>query len=129
MGCDANVPKDSVEARVPNLPVAHQSPTEAGDGVPTVRSLSAPYPNPVLSGASMDLAIPAVHVGRYTLQVYDVLGRRLVASEREIADPGRYRIEWAGRDAQAARVAAGVYFLMVNGPNEFRETRKVTVLK
>ena len=96
---------------------------------PTVRSLSGAYPNPSRTRATLDLVVPERHIGRYALEVYDVTGRRIVASEREIAAPGTYKIEWSGRDSRSARVANGVYFIRLRGPGEFTETRKVTVLR
>jgi hypothetical protein len=128
--CSQNVPGYPGEERMlATLPDgASEAPALSAD-IPTVRTLSLAYPNPVRSGATMDLAIPAGQVGRYVLEVYDVAGRRVLASEREIAAPGRYRIEWSGRDNRAVRAAAGVYFLRLKGPDGFGETRKITLLQ
>ena len=135
--CWGNVPQhpDSVGGGSRALLVLQQStaadrPTSTPEGdLPTVLSLSRAYPNPVRSGVTMDLAVPEGRTGRYVLEVYDVRGRRILQSVREVAASGRYKVAWGARDSRGTRAAAGVYFLKLSGPEGFVETRKVTLLR
>jgi hypothetical protein len=65
----------------------------------------------------------------HVLEVYDVRGRRVLQSRREIAAAGRYVRDWAGTGRGGTRAAAGIYFLRLSGPGGFQETRKVTLLR
>ncbi|MFN8177918.1 MAG: right-handed parallel beta-helix repeat-containing protein [bacterium] len=101
----------------------------AEDGLTQKLELSTPYPNPGANGVNLQLAVPKDRTGTYVLEVFDVGGRRLLDSRREVAAPGRYPISWAGRDSRGQQVGAGVYFLRLRGPSGFVEMRKVTVVR
>jgi hypothetical protein len=96
---------------------------------PTVLSLSRPHPNPVRGSVTLELTVPEGAEGSYHLLVYDVQGRRVLESSREVAVPGRYKVVWDGSSGNGNQVAAGVYFLKLEGPARFLETRKVTLLR
>jgi choice-of-anchor B domain-containing protein len=71
--------------------------------------LAAPSPNPFHESTELSFRIPAA--GRVTLQVYDVLGRRvatLLAGER--LAPGMHGVRWSGKDEGGRQVAPGAYF-------------------
>jgi hypothetical protein len=95
---------------------------------PTSLSFGRPYPNPVHDGVRVELAVPGDRTGEYLLAVYDVGGRRILESKREIESPGRYDVFWGGRSQFGGRVPSGVYFLKVVGPEGFVETRRVSLM-
>lgn len=90
---------------------------------------SRPYPNPGNEGVNFRLAVPKDRTGTFVLEVFDVGGRRVLQSRREVEAPGRYPIAWSGRDTQGNRVAGGIYFVRLRGPGGFSEARKVTVVR
>ncbi|MGQ0720886.1 MAG: FlgD immunoglobulin-like domain containing protein, partial [Candidatus Eiseniibacteriota bacterium] len=72
-------------------------------------TLAAPSPNPFRESTELSFRIPAS--GRVTLQVYDVLGRRvatLLSGER--LAPGRHGVSWSGKGDGGRQVAPGAYF-------------------
>jgi hypothetical protein len=66
---------------------------------------------------------------RYVAEVFDVRGRRVWRSRQEVAQAGRYRVVWEGRDSQGDEVAAGIYFLRVSGPQGFVQVRKLVIVR
>ncbi len=90
--------------------------------------LSQARPNPATGGVTLALSVPTGATGQYALDVFDIRGRRVLRSPRHVAEPGRYEIAWSGQEA-GQPVAAGIYFLRLQGPAGFSEIRKVTVLR
>jgi hypothetical protein len=125
--CDPPDPPSQMLAG-PRPGVAEGRPAVPVEGAGTL-SLSSAYPNPVRSGVELDLAVPSGSEGLYVLEVYDVRGRQVLASERMITTPARYTLAWGGTDSAGGRAAAGIYFLRLRGPGGFQETRKVTLVR
>ncbi|MCB0312536.1 MAG: hypothetical protein KDH84_04605 [Calditrichaeota bacterium] len=52
-----------------------------------------------------------------------------MVNERQAA--GSYQVQWDGRDQAGSRVPSGTYFyrLEVNGRENFRQTRKMQLVK
>ncbi len=67
-------------------------------------------------------------IDRTRLEIFDILGRKVVTLiDREEA-PGLYKVLWDGDDKDGQRVASGVYFYrLVRG--DLRESRKMILLK
>ncbi len=89
----------------------------------------AAYPNPfrhaVTLAAAPALAIGALPTAR-RLQVVDVRGRIVRAETVPVMGDGSVTWRWDGRDAAGARLAAGAYFVNVEGESG-RATRIVLV--
>jgi hypothetical protein len=66
------------------------------------------YPNPFRETTTIAYEIAVG--GSVTLTVYDLLGRRLVTLLEAVHSPGRYQVEWDGRDGSGSHVATGTYF-------------------
>lgn len=75
--------------------------------IPTTVTLSAPYPNPFQT--EVHLAYQTHSEDRVTLEVYDVLGRRVHVLTDAVQPPGRYELTWDGTDGLGRRVAPGLY--------------------
>jgi flagellar hook assembly protein FlgD len=96
------------------------------EAVPTKFALSVPRPNPFGSSTAIELAVPAGQ-GKANVSVYDLQGR-LIAGLADEAAPGRHLLTWDGRDSAGRNVAAGVYFVRLEGHGA-KETRKITLLR
>ena len=94
--------------------------------IPSVFNLSQPYPNPMVSGATIKYGVPRLN--RVSIKVYDVSGRvvkTLVDSDKK---PGFYKLQWDGTADNGSQVAQGIYFVRMLAP-DFRTTKKIVVLK
>lgn len=109
-------------------------PLSVGEGVgmnlPKVYSLSQNYPNPFNPSTTIAFEIPgnpeAHPITRLT--IYDVRGRRVRNLIDSSFEPGRYEVNWDGRDDRGQSVASGIYLYTLKAGGETL-TRKMTVLK
>jgi hypothetical protein len=86
--------------------------------------------NPISRGTTFSYALP-VHA-RVTLDVFDLLGRRVATIAREEAGPGEHAVAWSGCDDHGRPLPTGEYVarLQASGPGlDASLTRRVTVLR
>jgi YVTN family beta-propeller protein len=97
--------------------------------VPTDFSLGQNYPNPFNPSTQVTFDIPAapgdVHV---ELLVYNMLGQVVNTLVNEMKSPGRYLLEWNGKDQGGRTVATGVYILSFRA-GAFHQARKILLLR
>ncbi len=93
------------------------------NGAQPIIFLEQPFPNPSTGGLKFLVDIPAGQTAR--LQVFDLRGR--VVHQQDFP-PGRQQVFWAGQDNQGRRLAAGSYFLRLDGSN-FSMSRKVVLIR
>jgi hypothetical protein len=108
--------------------------TEGGTGVsekqgpmlPGEYALHPNYPNPFNPGTVIPYDIP--EKGSLSMAVFDRTGRRVRTLLDQHVEPGRYTVEWEGRNEQGSAVPSGVYFvkMRINGRSE---SRKLTLIK
>jgi hypothetical protein len=98
----------------------------AGGGPPGAHAggLLVAFPNPFAGSVTLryELAAP----GPVRLRVYDVQGRLRAVLDGTGRTPGRHETIWDGRSADGGRLAAGTYFLRLDGTG-IRETRAVVL--
>ncbi len=94
---------------------------------PAVFSLADNYPNPFNPTTTLQYALP--QVADVALTVYNVLGQpvRTLVAERQNA--GRYVVEWDATNDQGHRLSAGMYFYRLQAGGDFREVKKMLLLK
>jgi hypothetical protein len=91
-----------------------------------VSELRGNYPNPF--GQETTVAYTLGEAQEVTLEVYDVLGRRvrtLVAGKKQRA--GLHRVRWDGENRYGAPVGSGVYFLRLRAEGLTETTKMVLV--
>ncbi|MCB0306120.1 MAG: T9SS type A sorting domain-containing protein [Calditrichaeota bacterium] len=104
---------------------------EAGD-VPAPAGdfhLAQNYPNPFNPETVISYQLSAV--GDVKLAVFNLLGETVIKLVNERQAAGSYQVQWDGRDQAGSRVPSGTYFyrLEVNGRENFRQTRKMQLVK
>ncbi|MEK9138571.1 MAG: T9SS type A sorting domain-containing protein, partial [Bacteroidota bacterium] len=62
------------------------------------------------------------------LEVYNILGQRVVSLVNEDQDAGSHVVIWYGHNAKGARVASGVYFYRLTA-GSFTDVKKLVLLK
>jgi hypothetical protein len=84
-------------------------------------SLSQNYPNPFNPATTIKFSIPAA--GKVTLNVFNVLGEKVVSLVDEVKDSGSYEINF-----DASKLPSGTYLYQLRSGN-FIETKKMVLLK
>ena len=95
-------------------------------GLPTAIVLSQNYPNPFGPITEVKYGLPkACHV---TLEIYNILGQRVVTLVDEHQQAGYKTIRWDARGLRGAEAASGVYFCRLKAGNQ-KAIRKMILLK
>lgn len=94
--------------------------------LPTNYALEQNYPNPFNSATviSYSLASP----GDVTLEVFDILGRKVATLTDDLRAAGHHRVIWDGQDQDGRELATGVYFYRLR-TDDFVQSRKMLLLK
>jgi hypothetical protein len=82
--------------------------------LPATLVLDQSSPNPFRAAARIRFGLPAP--GRARLDIFDVVGRRVVTLVDEDLSAGYHTEIWDGRDSGGIRTAAGVYFYRFTTP-------------
>ena len=95
--------------------------------LPTAFSLADNFPNPFNPTTTIQYALP--RAADVELTVYNVVGqpvRTLVAEHQSV---GRYVVEWDATDDSGHSLSSGMYFYRLQAGEEFREVKKMLLLK
>jgi Mg-chelatase subunit ChlD len=98
------------------------SPAEGADGDIVTWSHPNPFNNETL--ITFDLG----QAGRVDIDIYDILGRRVITLLSDFQSAGRHSVAWNGRSSSGTEVASGVYFYRISTGNS-AVTRKMVLLK
>jgi hypothetical protein len=105
-----------------------QSPTSArGNLLPNAFALLPNVPNPFNPSTVIPFNVPRGG-GIVTMDVYDVVGRRVRMLRNGVAAEGRHEVSWDGRNDRGQRVASGVYLVRMRA-NSVEQVRKVVLAK
>ena len=63
------------------------------------------------------------------LTIYNMLGQTVVKITYDNLQVGNYIYTWNGRDMNGNNVASGIYFYELRVDNQFRDTKKMILLK
>jgi hypothetical protein len=91
--------------------------------VPEVFLLLQNFPNPFNPSTTISYSIPVGTRHAVSLQVFDVLGRKVATLVNEEKDAGNYSVAW-----NAASAASGVYYYKLTS-GAFTETKKMILMK
>ena len=89
--------------------------------VPREFALLQNYPNPFNSGTRLGFRV--AERTTVTIDVYDILGRRVASLGQGVTSPGEYSIPW-----DASGMASGVYFIRMEA-GKFTAVRKAMLLR
>lgn len=102
------------------------------DALPTSFTLRQNYPNPFNPTTTIEFTVGTATGGlglqEVKLEVFNVLGQKVVTLADRAYEPGTHQIEWDATNAQGGRVATGVYlYRLVIGNSH--QTKKMVFLK
>lgn len=99
-----------------------QTPNDGGNTIlPESYRLSQNYPNPFNAKTLIEFDLP--EPSHVTLEIYNVLGRRIAILADRMRETGYHRITW-----NASEQPSGIYFYRITA-NSFADTKKMLLLK
>lgn len=97
-----------------------QSKTFAQASLPTAYAVSS-YPNPFNPVTTISYQL--VEDAHVTLEVFDIMGRRVAALVNEEKSAGYYSVQWNGRDDLNHSLSSGVYlYRFIATPSSGKES-------
>jgi len=97
-----------------------------GEVVPSSYMTVANYPNPFNAGTVIAISLP--EEGNVSIDVFDVLGRRVRTVADGVIAAGEHRVAFDGMDDARNLLASGVYFARVRGGSQV-SMRKIVVVR
>jgi hypothetical protein len=99
---------------------------EPTTAIPTAISLDQNFPNPFNPQTEISFGLPAN--GLVSIDVYDVMGRKVATVANEEMTAGYHSVIWKGTNDSGESVSSGVYFYkLTQGDNTV--TKKMIMLK
>ncbi len=119
------VPFDSRSAQ---LLVGNRSFTaeEVASILPEHCQLHQNFPNPFNPVTSLRFTLPSE--GHVLLEVYNLLGQRVITLVNRMTSAGTHTVTWNALDSEGRPVATGVYFYRIT-TDEFTDVKKMLLLK
>ncbi len=104
------------------------NPTSVMDetALPVTFALEQNYPNPFNPETTIRYQLPIA--SEVKLQIYNLLGQRIVTLVDNQQPAGFYSVQWGGKDKQGYPVASGVYLYSIKAEN-FVQVRKLILVK
>ncbi len=94
-------------------------------------SLHQNYPNPFNPETKIVYALNSA--AKISIEIYDILGRKVRTLVNEEKDTGAYTVSWNGKNGFGHNVASGVYFYkleaLANNTKLFSETKRMILLR
>ena len=97
------------------------------DMVPMKFALSDNYPNPFNPTTNISFSIPMQTDVR--INIYNIMGQLVTNVTNEQLNAGTYSMQWNGTDQSGNMLPSGLYFYELEAGNEFRQIKKMTLVK
>ena len=91
------------------------------------------YPNPFNPVTTIAYDLKAWSI--VNLQIFDIMGRKLMTLESSVKAPGHHYTMWNGKNSKGSQMASGVYFYRltventITGKNAYTKVEKMMILK
>ena len=95
--------------------------------VPREFALGNAVPNPFNSTVAIEFDVPKE--AEVKLEVFNLLGKKVITLKNEELSAGRYRVLWDSRDASGHEMPSGTYLYRMRSGDEFEETKKMILIK
>ena len=100
---------------------------EFATSFPEQYHISNNYPNPFNPTTRMEFSLPVA--SDISFKVYNLIGVEVYSYTKSALSAGKYTLEWNGRNFRNAPVPSGVYIYEFRAGENFRQTKKMTLLK
>ena len=95
--------------------------------LPTAFALADNFPNPFNPATTIQYALP--QAADVELTVYNVVGQPVRTLVAEHQSAGRYVVEWDATDDNGHSLSSGMYLYRLQAGGQFREVKKMLLLK
>ena len=100
--------------------------------IPTEYTLRQNFPNPFNPTTTIRYALPTT--AKVDLNIFSILGQKLITLESTVRSAGIYTATWDGRDSRGKQVPGGLYFYQLkatplNGGETIVQTKKMIMTK
>ncbi|MFL3014685.1 MAG: choice-of-anchor X domain-containing protein [Candidatus Neomarinimicrobiota bacterium] len=95
--------------------------------LPSDYRISNNYPNPFNPTTEMEFSLPIE--SDISFSVYSLTGEEIYSFDRSSVPGGNYKITWNGKNRSGIAVPSGVYLYEFRAGSEFRQVKKMTLLK
>ncbi len=95
--------------------------------IPSAYSISDNYPNPFNPSTEMEFTLPMESDISFT--IYSLTGKEVYSFSKNAISGGTYKITWNGKNHSGKTLPSGVYLYEFRAGNEFRQVKKMTLLK
>ena len=132
---DYSFPLDTFQVEDPPLPVEEFDPNsiciplaDLGDDIiPNEYFLSDNYPNPFNPTTSFSFGLSSNQ--KVEIIIYNILGQKIFYFNEGIMDAGKYEFIWNGENQMGEHVTSGIYFYQIQAGSDYRDIKKMTLLK
>jgi hypothetical protein len=94
--------------------------------IPTLYKLTQNYPNPFNPTTVISYSIP--EIAKVKIEVYNVLGQKVVTLFDQEQLPGNHMLEWNSRNDSGVNVTSGVYLLKMQA-GSFSQVKKMLLVR
>lgn len=94
--------------------------------IPSTYTLSQNSPNPFNLSTSIEYELPKL--SKVSLEIYNILGQRVITLVSKTQPAGRYRVNWSGRFENQRIAPSGIYFYRLK-TDEKSLVKKMILLK
>jgi len=96
--------------------------------IPRVFALGDAVPNPFNSTVAVEFDVPKE--AEVTVEIFNILGKKIVTLIDEELSAGRYKAVWDSRDGSGRTMPSGTYLYRMRAlDGDFEETKKMTLIK
>ena len=85
------------------------------------------YPNPFNPVTKIEFSIPMIKTTHLT--IYNMLGQIVTQVSYNNLQPGNHTFNWDGKNMNGFNVASGIYFYELRVDNQFRDIKKMVLMK
>jgi hypothetical protein len=117
---------DELEGKIDSLPPTEVREMGETETIPETFALLQNYPNPFNPTTEIEFIIP--ERAQVKLEIFNMLGERIVTLVDRKLNPGRKVVDWDGKDAQDREVSTGIYFCRLKAGG-LTQTKKMVFLK
>lgn len=89
--------------------------------------LSQNYPNPFNPSTTIEFSVPKK--SEVVLEIFNILGQRVITLMNRSLPPGNYTVDWNGTDNSSTAVATGIYFYRLRSGSDIVSSKKMLLLK